>query len=119
MRKGGSDSLLLLRGVSGVGKSRLLYEFIEGIAASSGPAIGAGRAVGVGGRNYEPFVEAFSDLLEVEGKDREELEARLAELLPNTPGVIQPLARFLLGDVGETIQKDALLAACAEVAPAV
>ncbi|MHC4955794.1 MAG: serine/threonine-protein kinase [Planctomycetota bacterium] len=107
--------VLLVGGGSGVGKSRLLYEFVESVAASSGPAIGAGRAVGIGGRNYEPFVEAFSDLLEVEGKDRAELEARLTELLPSTPGVIQPLARFLLGDVGESIEKDALLAACADV----
>jgi len=103
--------VVVLEGPSGVGKSRLVYEFIEGVAASSGPAIGAGRCVGRGGRNFHPFIEAFGDLLGSETLDRAELIDRLAELLPNAPGIIEPLAAFLQGDAGATIEKDALLAA--------
>jgi len=108
--------VLLLGGPSGVGKSRLVYEFVEGIAASGGPLIAAGRSVGRGGRSFHPFVEAFTDLLGA--NDRAGMETRLGELLTTTPGMIGPLASFLLGDVaGESavIEKDALLAACAEV----
>ena len=47
-RSGGST--VLLGGPSGVGKSRLLYEFLEQVAAEGGPAIAAGRCVGSGGR---------------------------------------------------------------------
>ena len=103
--------VLALGGPSGVGKSRLVFEFIEGIAASSGPAIGAGRCVGRGGRNYHPFLEAFGDLLSIEELDRAELIERLRELLPNAPGIVEPLAAFVQGDAGAKVEKDALLAA--------
>ena len=108
--------VLLLGGQSGVGKSRLVYEFVEGIAAAGGPVIAAGRSVGRGGRSFHPFVEAFTDLLGT--TDRAALEQRLGELLTTTPGMISPLAGFLLGDVtgeGSAPAKDAILAACAEV----
>jgi len=108
--------VLLLGGQSGVGKSRLVYEFVEGIAAAGGPVIAAGRSVGRGGRSFQPFVEAFTDLLGA--TDRAALEQRLGALLTTTPGMIAPLAGFLLGDVageGSAPAKDAILAACAEV----
>ncbi|MHC4974647.1 MAG: serine/threonine-protein kinase [Planctomycetota bacterium] len=41
---------LLLGGPSGVGKSRLLYDYLEDVAGAGGPAVAAGRAVGAGGR---------------------------------------------------------------------
>jgi len=122
-RIGDGGRVLLVGGASGVGKSRLIYEFLEGIAAAGGPAIAAGRSVGQGGRSYHPFVEAMRDLLGVEGHGEEgtrtALEERLSQLLTSTPGMVEPLAGFLLGDVGaggESMAKDALLAAFAEVA---
>jgi len=121
-RIGEGGRVLLIGGASGVGKSRLVYEFLEEIAAAGGPAIAAGRSVGRGGRSYHPFVEAICDLLGVEGRgeagQRARLQERLAKYLPSTPGMVEPLANFLLGDVsaaGGAIEKDALLAACADL----
>ncbi|MEM8885446.1 MAG: protein kinase [Planctomycetota bacterium] len=107
--------VLMLGGASGVGKSRLVYEFLEGLSAAGGPHVGAGRSVGRGGRSYHAFVEAFGDLLNVEGSTREQLEERVRPLLPNTPGMVEALAGFLVGDVTATPEKDALLAAFAEL----
>ena len=107
-----------LRGASGVGKSRLLYEFLEELAATGGPRVAAGRAVGQGGRAYQPFVDVAHDLLDIDDDAaidrRGELEQRLAELLPDRPGVVGPLARFILADLAEgatPLSPDALLAA--------
>ncbi len=100
-RTGGIE---LVGGLSGAGKSRLVYEFLEEVAAGEGgPVIAAGRAVGAGGRSYQPFVEALSDLLEVDteepGRQRAALEQRLAALLPESPGAVAPFASFLLGGI--------------------
>ncbi|MFI5402694.1 MAG: serine/threonine-protein kinase, partial [Planctomycetota bacterium] len=91
-RQGGS--VLLVSGPSGAGKSRLVFEFLEGVAGAGGPMIAAGRGTGAGSVAYGPFVEAFGDLLGGGAGDR---KARLKELLPDTPGVVEPLAEFLQG----------------------
>ncbi len=120
-RSGGST--VLLGGPSGVGKSRLLYEFLEHVAADGGPSIAAGRCVGSGGRSYQPFVEALQDLLMPTGagpaERRRSLLAWLGTLLADTPGVVPQFADFLLGGIQPGVEgafsKDALLAACARV----
>jgi tetratricopeptide (TPR) repeat protein len=114
-----AGAVLLLGGPSGVGKSRLLYDYLEEAAGAGGPAVAAGRAVGAGGRGYGPFVEAMGDLLGPGEADsaarRAALTARLTELLPDTPGVVEPLAEFLLGHLQpgpeSGLSKDALFAA--------
>ncbi len=112
----GRGSLLFVKGPSGSGKSRLVYDFLERRTAPDGPRVGAGRATGLGGRAYEPFLEAFSDLLELGDPDaspeRERLAERLAGLLPDRPGVVLPLRDLLVGvhGAGEPLGKDAILA---------
>jgi tetratricopeptide (TPR) repeat protein len=114
-----AGAVLLLGGPSGVGKSRLLYDYLEDVAGAGGPAVAAGRAVGTGGRGYGPFVEALGDLLGPGEADaaarRAALAARLTELLADTPGVVEPLAEFLLGNLQpgpeSDLSKDALFAA--------
>jgi len=107
--------VLLIGGPGGVGKSRLVFEFVESVTAAGGPRVGAGRCVGRGGRNYHAFIETFRDLLDVEGRSAAELEARVRELLPNTPGMVEALAGYLRGDVTASPEKDALLAAFADL----
>jgi tetratricopeptide (TPR) repeat protein len=120
-RAGGG--VLVLSGPSGAGKSRLLYDFLEEVAAAGGPAVVAGRAVGSGGRSYQPFVEALGDLLDPGEGDpaerRARLEGRLRALLADTPGVVPHMVEFLLGGMQPGIESgftaDALLAACARI----
>jgi len=114
----GEGCTLLLGGAAGTGKSRLLYQFLEDLASSEGPVIVAGQCTGSGGRSHQPFVEAAHDLLAIEEMDpagrRAQLEARLLESLPDTPGVVPHLAEFLLGGVQPGMEaafsKDALSA---------
>ncbi len=118
-REGGT---LLLSGPTGAGKSRLLYEFLEEQAHAGGPQVAAGVCVGSGGRSYQPFLEALSDLLGIEGMERAERPAKVGErlsgLLPEMPGVVSSLAGWLLGaaqpGLEEGFSKDALLSSYAE-----
>jgi serine/threonine protein kinase/tetratricopeptide (TPR) repeat protein len=104
---------LLLHGPSGVGKSRLLYDYLESVAGAGGPAVAAGRAIGTGGAAYGAYVEGLSDLL---GDD---IEEKLTEFLPDTPALVAPFADFVRGklqpgpDTG--LSKDALLAVSVKV----
>lgn len=119
-RKG--SGAVLVSGVSGVGKSRLVYDWIERLATDGGPSVAAVRAVPLG-RSYEPVAEALSDLLLPEDADparrRPILEDRLRVLLPDTPALAGPVADFLVGGVQPgvdgALSKDALLSACAQV----
>ncbi|MHC4223626.1 MAG: serine/threonine protein kinase, partial [Planctomycetota bacterium] len=114
-----SGAVLLLSGPSGVGKSRLLFDFLESIAGAGGPAVAAGRGIGAGSLGYGPFVEALADLLDTgaadSGERRAALADRLSELLPDVPGVVDPLAEFLLRNLQpgpeSGLSKDALFSA--------
>jgi len=113
-REGGA--VLLVRGPSGAGKSRLVYDFLESIAGAGGPAIAAGRGTGAGSVAYGPFVEALGDLI---GGGTGDPRPRLRELLADTPGVVEPLAEFLLGGLqpgpDSGLSKEALFAATVKV----
>lgn len=118
-----AGAALLVGGRSGVGKSRVLYEFLRRIEAEGTALITAGRCVGSEGRAYQPFIEALGDLLLPNEADPEErraaLEKRLRELLPETPGIVTQIADFLLGDiqpgVDGALSRDAIFAACARL----
>jgi tetratricopeptide (TPR) repeat protein len=109
-------AVLLVAGPSGVGKSRLVYDYLETVAGAGGPAVGAGRAIGVDGAAYGSFVEALGDLL---GVGDAELDERLGEFLPDTPGLVAPLAEFFRGRLQpgseSGLSKDALLGATVKV----
>jgi serine/threonine protein kinase/tetratricopeptide (TPR) repeat protein len=109
-------AVLLVSGASGAGKSRLLYDFLEGVVGAGGPLVAAGRGAGAGTAAYGPFVEALCDLLGGGAGDR---AARLRELLPDAPGVVQPFGDFLTGSLqpgpDSALSKDALFAAALKV----
>jgi serine/threonine protein kinase/tetratricopeptide (TPR) repeat protein len=109
-------AVLLVRGPSGTGKSRLLYDFLESVAGAGGPSIAAGHGAGAGSVAYGPFLEAFGDLI---GGGSGDPRARLRELLPDTPAVVEPLAEFLMGGLqpgpDSALSKDALFAAAARI----
>ncbi len=111
------EGLVFVAGPGGVGKSRLVYDFLEGITSTSGPQVGAGRAAGRGGRSYQAFLEVGRDLLGVDdesgGADRRRALAEdLGAMLRDRPGVVEPFLSLLLGDAGESasLSKDAVFA---------
>jgi len=115
--------VLMVGGAAGVGKSRVVYDFLESLGSAGGPLVLAGRAVGPGGRAYQAFLEVIHDLvgfgdLPVDGR-REALEEQLAKLLPDTPGIVPHLAEFLLAglkpDDAAGFTKDALLSSFANL----
>ena len=61
--------------------SRLVYHFVERVAAAGGPAVAAGRCVGAGGRGYQAFIEALDDLLLPADDDLVRRRAALEERL--------------------------------------
>jgi len=107
---------LLVRGPGGMGKSRLLYDFLEETAAAGGPAIAAGQAAGQGAVAYGPFLEALADLLRGSAVD---LRTRLSTLLGDAQGIVEPLAEFILGELQPSpesgLSKDSLFAAVARI----
>jgi tetratricopeptide (TPR) repeat protein len=122
-RAGEAGGVLLLGGAGGVGKSRLVLDFVERtVSAARPPVVAAGRFAGAGGRAYEAFVEAALDLLLVEGTPDAErsraLVERLRPLLSDTPGLVEPYAEFLLGGLppaGDGASKDAVVSATTRV----
>jgi tetratricopeptide (TPR) repeat protein len=122
-RASSEGGVLMLGGPSGVGKSRLLYDFLEGVTGAGGPTLAAGRGVGAGGRGFGPFADALRDVLTAESGSpdggRGALTARLEELLSDMPGVVEPLAEFLFGNLqpgpDSRLSQDALFAALGRV----
>jgi len=116
-------AVLLLSGGTGVGKSRLVYEFLEEAVGAGGPALAVGRGEGAGGRGYGPFVDALGDLLMPPGSSFAVLHARLGEILARTPGVVDTMAQFVLGALQpgpeSGLSRDALFAAVGDVLRAV
>jgi len=99
----GQGGFCLVPGATGSGKSRVVYSFLENLASAGGPTMIAGRCVGAGGRAWQPFIEAAHDLLGIDEMEasgrRPALEQKLGALLADTPGVVGPMAEFLLGGI--------------------
>jgi len=108
---------MLVSGPGGAGKSRVIFEYLQSIAAADGPLIAAGRCVGSGGRGYQPFVEIVTDLLQVDPDQADALAARAVEVLSPMPEMARNLAGFLSGRVqlGDAFSKDALHGAIADI----
>jgi tetratricopeptide (TPR) repeat protein len=92
----GSGAVALVAGAPGVGKSRLVHDFLEELVAPDGPLIWAGRCAEEAGRSHHPLLEAAHEFF----GERDAMEPRLAELLPDTPQQVPQLAGHLLGEAG-------------------
>jgi tetratricopeptide (TPR) repeat protein len=92
--RAGTGAVALVAGASGVGKSRLVHDFLEELVAPDGPLIWAGRCPEEGGRSHQPLLEAAREFL----GERDAMERRLGELLPETPQQVPQLAGYLLGE---------------------
>jgi serine/threonine protein kinase/tetratricopeptide (TPR) repeat protein len=118
-----SGGVLLLGGPSGVGKSRLVHDFVERVVSGATPVVvAAGRFAGSGARAYEGFVDALLDLLLPADADPatrgKALAERLRPLVSDTPGLVGPYAEFLLGGLppgGDGASKDAVLSATTRI----
>jgi len=109
----GAGGVVLLGGPPGIGKSRLLYEYLLSLVSAGGPIVVAGKCGGSWDASGQPFQEAFSDLVagdEADPDDRRTiLEERVATMLPDTPGAVAPVAEFLAGGgIREGFTKEAL-----------
>ena len=75
--RGGHSQIVLVEGDAGVGKSRLLTEFLGRVRASGGLPI-VGRCADVeGGLPFGPIVEALRDLISATGIERLPTDTRL------------------------------------------
>ncbi|MHC4819988.1 MAG: ATP-binding protein, partial [Planctomycetota bacterium] len=92
----GTGAVALVAGASGVGKTRLVHDFLEELVAPDGPLIWAGRCPEEAGRSHYPLLEAAHEFF----GEREGMEPRLAELLPDKPQLAPQLAGHLLGESG-------------------
>lgn len=92
----GTGAAALVAGAPGVGKSRLVHDFLEELVAPDGPLIWAGRCPEEAGRSYHPLLEAARGFF----GERAAMEPRLAELLPDTPQLVPQLTGHLLGGAG-------------------
>jgi tetratricopeptide (TPR) repeat protein len=118
-----TGGVLLISGSTGVGKTRLLHEYLATVTGAGGPAVAVGRAVGIGGQGFGPFAAALRDLLAGQAVDldgrRASLMGKLPELLAETPGLVEPMAGFILGErqpgPESGLSQDALFAATVEV----
>ncbi len=57
--KAGEGTVTLISGPSGIGKSRLVHDFLEDLVAPDGPVLLAGRYPEEAGRAHHPFLEAM------------------------------------------------------------
>jgi len=90
--RGGAARVLLLAGTRGVGKSRLVHDFLEELLAPDGPVFLAGRCVEQGGPCHA-FVDALKDVLDGD-------EGKLSSLLPDADAAVPAVARLLAGGDG-------------------
>jgi tetratricopeptide (TPR) repeat protein len=108
---GTGGAVALVAGASGVGKTRLVHDFLEELVAPDGPLIWAGRCPEEAGRSHAAFLEAAREFF----GEREGMERRLAELLPDEPQQLVPrLAAHLLGESSD-LKADELASAYAGI----
>ncbi len=89
----GEGAVVLLEGEAGIGKTRLVEELLAAIEAEDDAQIVVGRHEPVGSRAAQDgLASAFLAHL-----GAEDLEARLRELLPETPLLLPSFAAFLAG----------------------
>jgi ATP/maltotriose-dependent transcriptional regulator MalT len=82
---GGQPSVVLVAGEAGVGKSRLMAEFVARVAAADGRALTGGCLdLGGGGPPYAPFAEALRTYVR-----RLDLDARPAAFGPSTGALVR------------------------------
>jgi len=91
--RGGAGAVALVAGVAGVGKSRLIHDFLEELVAPDGPLILAGRCPGEATGSHGAFIDALAGYL----GDGEQKDARLRELLPDGADIVPLLAAHLGG----------------------
>ena len=77
--RGGAGAVALVSGAAGVGKSRLIHDFLEELVAPDGPLILAARCSGDSlsgdsGRSHRAFIDAIAEYI----CEREEMDARLS-----------------------------------------
>jgi len=90
----GSGAAVFVNGEAGVGKSRVVHDFLEELVAPDGPLILAGRCERSQARAHHAFVDAAREYL----SEGEAMEARLKELFPDSPELASRFAAHLTGE---------------------
>jgi len=106
----GKGSAAFVCGDAGVGKSRLVHDFLEELVAPDGPLIIAGRCEPDGVRAHHAFIEAARDYL----GEGEAMESRLTELLPESPELVAKFTAHLLGE-GDDLTPEEFTAAATRI----
>jgi tetratricopeptide (TPR) repeat protein/predicted Ser/Thr protein kinase len=94
---GGKAAVVFVTGAAGVGKSRFVHDFVEELVTPDGPLIMAGRFQEGAGISHRAFLDAAHDFL----GEREAMERRLVELIPDMPDLVARFANQILDEDGD------------------
>ena len=100
--RAGAGTVALVSGPAGIGKSRLVHDFLEDLMAPNGPVLLAGRCPEEAGRAQHAFFEAARGYL----GERDGAEERLRAVLPESTPNVDAFTAAIFGEAADLSEDD-------------